>query len=362
MSPPHALCIDTSISSPAEGAPQSWLLAFGPSFWASFLEVLFSSRAPPTGRLKVRWIRDETSVRARDRMVDSDEIIGVQKPLWIICHQIVAQALGVLFRIGKGSKRRVYKDDIWVVDRWIHSYSHQGMRIRSVASESGATARRGWCWVAVGVVRTWIEGWRWRCEQGSCSKSAFQRGGRGWAGREGKRQGRRERRARFRHWIFWYNLKDASKKKNRKVRQTHSGSRIKSKAKPINGFSCRGVVLSRGRIASRQCHSQSHNYVTGSTFTLSTIYTCYSANEKYPSIIANPPRGVTGPKNLNLSLFKTNRNMLPEKTAPPTEMAMGANRCVANRGCKETASMPNPLNTLRNKLANGQFYSKRPYP
>lgn len=65
----------------------------------------------------------------------------------------------------------------------------------------------------------------------------------------------------------------------------------------------------------------------------------------YPAIIERPPKGVTGPKNLNFSLFNTNANIEPENTKDPAKIAGPANFDFDARGCKLVAIKAKPLNT-----------------
>ena len=63
----------------------------------------------------------------------------------------------------------------------------------------------------------------------------------------------------------------------------------------------------------------------------------------YPAIITAPPIGVTGPRNRNLSRFKTSAYILDENTKLPTAIAGPANRCTENRGWVDRNINARPL-------------------
>jgi len=73
---PHTLGIDTRVSSPTKSTAKPGFFSFGPSFRATFFEVLLLCRAPASGRFELWRIRN--SIR-----VNGNEVIGIKEPIGV---------------------------------------------------------------------------------------------------------------------------------------------------------------------------------------------------------------------------------------------------------------------------------------
>ena len=134
VSAPHALSINTGVGPSAEGATESGFFSFGPSF----LEILFSGRAPATRRFELRRVTDCT----RDAVYGSDVVCGIKKPFWICGHEIVIEAIHVLVGIWEVDEGGVDEDGAGIRGRRVQS-RQLGDDERSL-SDGGGSAMGGW--------------------------------------------------------------------------------------------------------------------------------------------------------------------------------------------------------------------------
>ena len=122
MAAPHTLCIDPGIGAATEGAPQTGLLTLWPRFAPAFLEVLFLGRTPTPWGFELSWIWNSVWVAIRRR----DEILRVQKPVFVFCHDIVCETLRILLGVREICERRVEEYGIWVGGCGVHGVHNVG--------------------------------------------------------------------------------------------------------------------------------------------------------------------------------------------------------------------------------------------
>ena len=108
MAAPHALCIHPGIGTTTEGAPQARLLTLWPGFASAFLKVFFLCRAPAPRRFELSRIWNSIRIGVSRR----DEVLWVQKPVFVVRHNGVCETLGILLGVRKNCERRVEEDCI----------------------------------------------------------------------------------------------------------------------------------------------------------------------------------------------------------------------------------------------------------
>jgi hypothetical protein len=97
MAAPHALRIHSCVGTTTKGTPQTRFLALRPGFTPAFLEVLFLGRAPTPGRFELGRIWNGSWIGIGRR----DEIQWVQKPVFVLRHDIVCETLEYFSTPGK---------------------------------------------------------------------------------------------------------------------------------------------------------------------------------------------------------------------------------------------------------------------
>lgn len=122
MAAPHALRIHPGIGTTTEGAPQTRLLTLWPGFAPTFLEILFLGRAPTPGGFELSGIWNGIWVGIPRR----DEIQWVQKPVFVVRHDVICETLGILLDVREICERRVEEYDIWVRGCRVHGVHYMG--------------------------------------------------------------------------------------------------------------------------------------------------------------------------------------------------------------------------------------------
>jgi hypothetical protein len=116
MATPHALCINAGICSPAKSAPQSWFFSLGPALGSTFLQVFLLCWTPASRGFQSGRVRDRILVRA----VWCSEIIGIEKPFWVLCEEEIGQSTDILVRVGKCGEGWVNEEHIRVFGGGFH--------------------------------------------------------------------------------------------------------------------------------------------------------------------------------------------------------------------------------------------------
>ena len=122
MAAPHAFRIHSCIGTTTKGTPQARFLALRPGFTPAFLEVLFLCRAPTPGRFELSRIWNGSRIAIGRR----GEIQWVQKPVFVLRHDIVCETLGVLLGVRETRERGVEEYGIWVRGRGVHGVHDMG--------------------------------------------------------------------------------------------------------------------------------------------------------------------------------------------------------------------------------------------
>lgn len=118
VSSPHALCVDTSVSAPAESTTEAGFLSFWPAIWAAVFEILLFGRTPAPWGFQMGGIRHgrlEGVGRA------NKEVEGIEKPFWVFCHHRIGETIWVEMGIGELVKGRMDEKDVWVGGLRVHA-------------------------------------------------------------------------------------------------------------------------------------------------------------------------------------------------------------------------------------------------
>lgn len=122
MAAPHALRVHSGIGTTTEGTPQAGFLTLWPGFAPTFLKVLFLSRTPTSGGFKLSRIWNGVWIGIPRR----DEILWVQKPVFVVRQDVVCETLGKLLGIRKICERRVEEYGTWVRGCGVHGVHDMG--------------------------------------------------------------------------------------------------------------------------------------------------------------------------------------------------------------------------------------------
>lgn len=116
MAAPHAFRIHPGISTAAESAPETRFLTLWPGLASTFLQVFFLGRAPTPGGFELSRIWNGMGVV----IPRGDEILWVQKPVFIVRHDVICETLGILLGVRKSCERGVEKGGAWVRRCGVH--------------------------------------------------------------------------------------------------------------------------------------------------------------------------------------------------------------------------------------------------
>lgn len=91
VSTPHAFSIDTGVGSSAKGATKTGFFSLRPPIGPHLLEIALFSWAPSSRRFKNGWISNcrWTCIST----VEPYEVGCIEKPLWILSHKSIRQAI-----------------------------------------------------------------------------------------------------------------------------------------------------------------------------------------------------------------------------------------------------------------------------